>query len=248
MNKQQILRDSYKNNIYTTNQGCKAKIVEYIRKDKVIITFDDINYITCTISNLKRGNVLNPYHPSIYGVGFFGVGKYKGSLKKEKVLVTWFGMLRRCYNEKEREKHPSYKGCSVAGEWHNFQNFAQWFYENYIEGFHLDKDILVKGNKVYSPETCCFVPQEINNLLTNRKESRGLYYIGVRFLNSKFHARIRKKNFYFHLGSYKTPEEAFQAYKTAKEQYIKEIADKWKDKIDPRVYQAMYDYQVEITD
>ena len=157
-------------------------------------------------------------------------------------------MIFRCHSDKCKSN--SYKDVTVCEEWHNFQTFAKWFEDNWkshMEGWALEKDILVKGNKIYSPDTCCFVPSEINNLFITNKYKRGDYPIGVRKKVNGFKARIYKDK-EIHLGYFNTPEEAFQAYKVAKEEYIKEIADKWKDKIDPRVYQAMYNYKVEITD
>ena len=113
----------------------------------------------------------------------------------------------------------------------------------------LDKDILVKGNKIYSPETCCFVPNEINVLFTKKEKDRGEYPIGVSIISNKYVARCgvgNSKN--KTIGSFKTPKEAFQAYKQYKEQYIKKVADKYKCQIPNNLYKAMYSYQVEITD
>lgn len=130
-------------------------------------------------------------------------------------------MFDRCYNEKNKTKNSTYKECTVGERRHNFQNFAKWFDENYnfktMNKWHLDKDILVKGNKVYSPETCCFVPAEINSLFIKRDSCRGYLPIGVRKSGKVFQARLNKTNISEHLGTFKTPEEAFEAYKTAKE-------------------------------
>ena len=118
-----------------------------------------------------------------------------------------------------------------------------------MNGWELDKDILIKGNKIYSPETCAFVPAEINGIFTKTNSKRGVYPIGVSLhKEGRFQAKVLKNKKQAYIGLFDTPEEAFQAYKKAKEEYIKEVADKWKDKIDPRVYEAMYNYQVEITD
>lgn len=189
-----------------------------------------------------------------YGIGFIPLNITITEIKgvKNKKYELWLSILSRCYDEKVQQKHPTYKGCSISEEWYNFQNFAKWMDKNYnpetMKGFHLDKDILIKGNKIYSAETCCFVPNEINSLFTNNKVNRGYLPIGVSKLNKKFRVVINKGKKRIHVGLFINVEEAFQAYKTAKEQYIKEVADKWKDQIDPRVYQAMYDYKVEITD
>ena len=118
------------------------------------------------------------------------------------------------------------------------------------EGFQLDKDILVKGNKVYSEDTCCFVPAEINYLIIKANRIRGKYPIGIYEDKQagKFKVRISVGGKQKHIGRYYCEKEAFYAYKQAKEAYIKEVAEKWKDKIDPKVYDALMQYDVEITD
>ena len=97
--------------------------------------------------------------PSIYGVGFIGYGLYRATSegRATKRYLTWYNMLKRCYSEKYREKYPTYKDCTVCDEWHNFQVFAKWFDIFYINGFHIDKDIRVTGNRIYSPDACMFV-------------------------------------------------------------------------------------------
>ena len=244
------IRDSHIGKKYKTKQGYIATILEYINKNNILIVFDDGVEVRCMFENLKRGSVKNPYHKSVYGIGFIGIGKYKSCKNgvKNTTYVTWSGMLRRCYNERERSKQESYKNCLVSKEWHNFQNYAEWYEKNYVEEFEMDKDILIKGNKIYSPETCCFIPQEINTIFGNREKSRGKYPIGVRLSGKKYHARLFKNKKYYHLGTFDTPEEAFQAYKVAKEVYIKEVADKWRKKIIDKVYQAMINFQINITD
>ncbi len=190
----------------------------------------------------------NLHNKTVCNVGCIGVGNYKPTFngKRTKANEVWKDMLQRCY--KYIEINPTYKDCSVVEEWHNFQNFAAWFEENYVEGFELDKDILVKRNKIYSPETCCFVPKKINYLFIKCNKTRGLYPIGVSLVHNRFQTTIRKNGKTINLGRFNTIEEAFKAYKIAKEQYIKEVAEKWKSQITEKVYQAMYNYQVEIID
>lgn len=160
----------------------------------------------------------------------------------------WLSMLTRCYGKGNKSYNDSY----VHDDWLNFQNFAKWCEENYnpetMSEWQLDKDILVKGNKIYSPDTCCFVPQEINNLLIKATSTRGDLPIGVYRHRSSFRPAISRENKQRNLGSFKSVDEAFQVYKKAKENHIKEVADKWKGKINDKVYQAMYNYKVEITD
>ena len=186
----------------------------------------------------------------IYGVGYLGIGLY--NTQNKKAYSVWMSMLKRCYSKKFQELQPTYKKCFVDEYWHNFQNFAEWFNKSYsseiMTGWQLDKDLLLKGNKIYTSETCCFVPHEINSLFTGRNSKRGVFPIGVSIKRSKYQANINIGEITKYLGTFNNPEEAFQAYKTAKEKHIKEVADKWKGLISEQVYQAIYNYEVEITD
>ena len=167
-------------------------------------------------------------------------------------------MLKRCYSDECQKKHPTYKDCTVCEEWHNYSDFKEWFDNNYyeIEGerMALDKDILVKGNKIYSPNTCVFVPQNINTLFIKSNKTRGKYPIGVYFRKdkNKYQAQCRivynGKTQQEFLGLYNTIEDAFKVYKQFKENCIKQVADEYKDKIPNNLYKAMYNYKVEITD
>jgi hypothetical protein len=234
---------------HTTNEGYTIEIIDYNGVYNCSIKFDcglilnNIGY-----GNIVKGTIRNPLHKSVHKIGYLGIGKYNRT-KNSKCYYVWNSMICRSFCEKYNVSFPTYKDITVCEEWKCFQNFAEWFYKNYKEGFELDKDILIKGNKTYSPETCAFVPQEVNYLFTKRQNKRGLYPIGVSIdKKGKFRATFTRDNIQAYLGKFNTPEEAFQAYKKAKENYIKQKADEWKDLIDPRVYQAMYNYQVEITD
>lgn len=186
--------------------------------------------------------------PSVVNEGFIKDLPYLSS--HERVYICWHAMVARCNSSKVHQKQPTYKDCEVCKEWRKISSFKEWFDKHYVDGWALDKDILVKGNKVYSPDTCCFVPQEINALFVKKQRVRGECPIGVSFCknNQKFRAQMHKNGKMCGIGYYKTPEEAFYAYKKAKESYIKEVADKWRDQLDPKVYEALYNYEVEITD
>jgi hypothetical protein len=204
-------------------------------------------------NSIILGTLLNPYHPTVYGIGYLGVGQYKGQTDKvrSKIYNAWKKILERAYSEKLHLRKPTYKGVTVCDEWCNFQIFAEWVesnYKTYMKDWQLDKDILIKGNKIYSPEMCRFVPPTVNNLFTSRILKRGKYPIGVTKSGNRYQASLSKGSETIPLGTYDTPEEAFQVYKTAKEKYIKEVADEWKEKLDPKTYRAMYNWKVEITD
>ena len=159
-------------------------------------------------------------------------------------------MLERCYNPNYKDNKPTYKECKVCNEWLNYQNFAKWFEDNYYtienEKVALDKDILIKNNKIYSPNTCIFVPVRINSLFLKRQNYRGDTPIGVHYvdLTKKYEAQCAGNN----LGAYDTPEEAFSVYKQYKENMIKQVADEYKNLIPEKLYNAMYEYEVEIDD
>ena len=130
--------------------------------------------------------------------------------------------------------------------------FEKWFDENYyeIEGetMNLEKDILVKGNRIYSPNTCVFAPRTINSLFLKNNIKRGELPIGVNMIGNKYEAHMTRKNKSYHIAMSDTIEGAFNAYKEAKEKEIKRVADEYKGKIPQKLYDAMYSYQVEITD
>lgn len=243
--------------------GSKMVIVRYRNALDIDVYFPQYDWIfkNATYGNFKKGNIMCPYERTVYGVGYLGEGKYKAweNGKKTRVYTAWNSMLQRCYDEKYHKKYSTYIGCKVNEEFHNFQNFGEWDEVNYykVEGeiMCLDKDILVKHNKIYSPETCIYVPQTINNLFTKCNKSRGNYLIGISlFKNGKYVAHCsltdletgKSKN--KTLGYYETQEKAFEVYKYYKERNIKEVADYYKDKIPDKLYDALYNYEVEITD
>lgn len=236
---------------HLTNEGYTITIIEYNGVNNCSIQFEDGIILNNKLySNIKKGKIKNIYHRSVLNIGFIGEGLHKTSFdnKDTKVYTTWKDMLRRCYYKPFLEKHPTYQKCSVDPSWHNFQNFAGWFHQNHIENYDLDKDILVKGNKIYGPNTCCFVPHQINNLFIKSDGTRGKYPIGVRKRGKKYSARIKIDGYEKSLGEFLSVETAFRAYKKAKEKQIKEIANLCKTIISDKIYQVMINYQVEITD
>ena len=211
-------------------------------------------------SNFKKGNIKCPYEPRLYGKGYLGEGKYKikENGKNTDEYKIWYDMIKRCYNPKVHERRSTYKDCEVEDYLLNFQHMAEWINKNYYEVpgevMCLDKDILYKGNKVYSRETCIFVPQRINNLFVKRDNDRGKDPIGVDQLPSgNYRAQCWDGNGrYNYLGTYSIKEEAFKVYKQYKEKVIKEVIDSYKGIIpEPhytRLKEAMYKYKVEIDD
>jgi len=190
----------------------------------------------------------------VYGVGVNDwVGKVKVDGKMIKEYRLWTSMIKRCFDEKYKQNCPTYQDVTCSKEWlstTNFVNDVSKMKGYGLEGWDLDKDILQKGNKLYSKSTCCFVPHEVNQLLIKRDNSRGEYPVGVCFdkYAGKFKAQLTVNGKLKYLGLFTTPEEAFQVYKLAKEAQIKVVAQKWQHLLDNRVFQALMKYEVSIDD
>ena len=211
----------------------------------------------------RKKELLTPYSKILYGVGYIGDGKYSYKSNK-KMYSTWNGIFIRCYDENFQKKRPTYIGCTICEEWHNYQNFAKWYEENFyqIEGktMHLDKDLLIKGNRTYSPDTCVFLPTEINNLFnyksqTNKRKNNG-EMVGAYKIHNKYKSfcgitiiengiEVHKRRY---LGIYNTQLEASTVYKKFKEGYLKEVANKYKELIPEKIYNAIYKWEVNIND
>lgn len=247
---------------YINNYGNRYTIIEYINCNNITIKFEN-GYIKSNLSysNIIKNKIKSPYDKTTCGVGFIGEGEAPLTIIDNEISVPygfWLNMIKRCYSEKVTCNRPTYKNCTVCEEWHNYNSFYLWYKTNYyeIEGekMCLDKDILHKGNKVYSPSTCIFVPSRINSLFVSCNKRRGKYPIGVSYNknNNKYVAQYSKKvnsdNKHIVIGQHDTIEQAFNSYKMGKEKYIKQVADEYKDKIPKKLYDAMYTYKIEITD
>lgn len=191
----------------------------------------------------------------VNGVGIYEKGKYTARLegKRTKEYELWCSMLKRCYTERELLKFPTYRGCSVSSNFLNYQYFAGWCNGQKdfgLKGWQLDKDILIKDNKIYSENTCCFVPVELNLIIVSSKINRGLCPIGVSYHKKSkvFHARYQIKGKKVHVGTFKDSGDAFQAYKSAKEAYMQKAVVKFKDLLEHKVYNAILNYKIQLTD
>ena len=152
--------------IYSSCSFGDFEIIEYFNTSKVKIRFINTGYTTYTcLGVIIRGTIKDKLKPTVYGVGYLGEGTCKAALDggKTKTYSVWVNMLVRCYCTEYQEKYPCYKDCTVVEEWHSFQNFAKWYEENYVEGYHLDKDIKIEGNRIYGPDTCMLVSRQDNN-------------------------------------------------------------------------------------
>lgn len=238
--------------VKTMNCGAEAKIIKYIDSRNITVMFLKTGEIVnATYFNFTKGSIKSHFSPTVYGVGISGILS-KGE-SRSYCYRLWINIMTRCFNEDYKNTRPTYENVTICEEWKYYKNFKEWFLCNYYEieneKVHLDKDILIKGNKIYSPETCVFVPQRINNLFTKADSRRGEFPIGVSksssiegFLST---VSVKGKNIskYF-----ESEEEAFQDYKIRKETEIRRLAEEYKELIPKKLYEALYSWNVEKDD
>lgn len=244
-------------------QNDLMRIVEYHDANDIVVEFQDEynGRVHTNYYNFKHKSVKNTYHPEVCGVGIIG-SKYMARLpygEPTKEYSTWRSMLRRCFDDKRKSLQPTYKDATCCDEWLLFENFYEWLhsqsnFDKWLNGdkWAIDKDILVKGNKTYSPSTCCLVPKNVNNLFIKSQNARGKYPIGVGKQYKNFTAKCQNPftGKTEPLGTHETVEQAFLAYKKEKESYIKQVATEEysKGNVTKQCYEAMINYNVEITD
>lgn len=173
---------------HISKQGCLFTVVRYNHFEDVVVEFNDSHRYRASFNSqhIKGGNIKNPFHPTVYGKGYIGSGKY---LPKDSPLGyrKWKQMLERCYCPKRLAYATSYQDCEVCEEWLNFQNFANWFYSKPIhqQQYDLDKDLFGGEMKLYSPTTCTLLPRGINRALARSYSSKEKKLKTIRGLTSQ---------------------------------------------------------------
>lgn len=222
--------------LYTANCGTQCKVVQRLSGSQVVIEWQD-EFKHRQIARPERvmsGKVYNPYFKANCGVGYAGFGKYLPARDKEEYSI-WSGMLERCYDSEYHIDKPTYADCTVCEEWHNFQNFAEWCQTQKgfkLQGYQLDKDLLVYGNRKYSPEACCFIPSYVNSLFSCSDSIRGDLPLGVtlgiysKTKGQRYLAQVRAKKIsnygQRYLGSFGTISDAHKAWQVAKSKVIQD--------------------------
>lgn len=237
-------------------QNCSMKIIKYNNANDIIVEFQD-EYRAKVKTQYKHfvcGKVKNPYQPSIYGIGIVG-NKYQthNNQTGAKEYQLWCSVLERCFDKDFKRKHSTYQDATCCDEWLYYENFYKWLHsqENFDKWYKgdrwaIDKDILIKNNKIYSPETCCLVPQSVNQLFVRHISKRGNLPIGVSYNSGKYASKSSRNS----LGRYDNIISAFEVYKRHKENLIKEVAEieYSNNNITKQCYDAMIRYEVEIID
>lgn len=231
--------------LYKANNGEYFEILEFLDNRRIKVVFVKTGYVTTsTKQQIMNGQVKDKYLPSVYGIGIVGDGKISVMRKHTQAYQCWKNMLARCYSDKLKNKLPTYADCVVSDEFLNFEIFEEWC-KNQIgfggQDYALDKDLLSRNGKIYSRETCLFVPKEINSFMTENKVNSGVFPVGVSFHKrvKKFSSNISLNNKVTHLGYFDSIECARKAYVDAKNQQAKVLAERYKDKIDIKAYEAL---------
>ena len=247
---------NYYGKIFISNDCGFYQIVLANNLDRMKAVFLDTNTeVWVSADQVDNGTVLDRYFPTVCGVGY--LGDYStldkdGNTTKE--YTAWRCMLERCYGNKELE---AYKYCIVSEEFHNASYFKDWYNKQvgaHREDFHIDKDILSSDCKIYAEDTCVLVPQEVNSFFVkhNNKKVKSNLSTGVRYdpknTSRPFTAMYSGHGGEKHMSYHDNEWSAFLAYKQAKENRAKELAEKWRGQIDDRVYEKLINYKVLLTD
>lgn len=252
-------KKQYEGKVFKTKNCGDLIVTKYINSTEVYISFLETGYSTVSrMGCIISGNVKDKLLPSVRGVGVIGDEAIKCGGKYTREYKLWQDMLGRCYSQKLHARVPSYADCTTSENFNYFPIFKKWCHsqigfdslDDRGRRFQLDKDILIKGNKIYSENTCVFVPQEVNLLLSSCSIKRGETVLGVSFDKNykKFVSCLNVFGKQVRLGVFDTEFEAFLVYKEAKEKQVGVVANKWKDRIDPRVYEVLINYEVDIND
>lgn len=240
--------------VFLTNSCGKVVVVSYHNASNIIVRFVNTGAIKSTrMDRLRSGAVRDNSRKTVkyYGEEFIGCGTGVSYKQNEHAYYQWRSIIMRCYKPNWKGCAAAYKSCVMSKEWHDFEKFLEWYNANKItDTCCVDKDLLKKDNNIYCSENCCLVPQQINNAIIRQKSRRGKYPIGVHWSEShhKFGAAIAKYGKCKTLGWFNSADEAFSVYKQAKEGYLKELAELYKNQISEKVYNALNNYTVEITD
>lgn len=233
--------------VFNIHSGGSVTVLEVAGRSNITAVHNDefAHKFKTTAFNLESGHIKNPFLPSVFGVGYFGHGKYRAKKNgvHDEAYCAWKDMLRRCYDEKFHLRWRTYAGCSVCKEWHNYQVFAEWFYKQKRQtGWQLDKDILINGNREYSPRACRLVPVAINSLFSRVPEELKNGYTGVRKVGSSYRAEFTVDSKRIHVGNYKSAEEASAAYVKAKNENVKRVANQYREFICNDIYTALINF------
>lgn len=252
--------------VYRNKEGFQYEIVAYKNALEVTIKWLDCGTLqVCSAHDAHRGTLKYLNRPSVFGIGYLGYGRFVPGERRmeawqERINPVlhrhWRHVLERTIAGRDIKR---YEDCQVVEEWYNFQNFCEWAIkqknstrkEENGRLWHLDKDMVSRGNRLYCPELCVFLPNEVNAFYT-KKEIGNTGYPGVNYIkpgskNAKegYIARCCIGEERKYLGYYYSPEQAFEKYRQCKEAAARELANKWEGEIDPRVIEYLATFKLD---
>lgn len=241
--------------MYHVGQILKSKnfgefeVLGFKTETEVLIRFTYTGFETIVnLAQIESGAIVDRFYPTTFGVGYLGDDD-KVSVNNSRQYQLWYKMLTRCYGDDV--KYRSYSDCTVSDNFKNLSYFCNWCLKQTgfnEKGFEFDKDLLSKNIKRYSEDTCVFIPKEINLFIASSKSVRGEFVIGVHFDRFSKKYKVARTSWCNDTKGYNSEWEAFMVFKKAKEAHAKKLANKYKDRVDPRVYEALMSYKVLLTD
>lgn len=233
---------------YVTNNFGEVVVEKYESSDKVHVRFKNTGSTTVTcMSTLRSGSLKDKQAPSILGFGIVGEDvPSKGGIQ-DKAYGAWHSILTRCLSPRVKAIRPTYADCKVHEDWQYYQNFKEWFYNQVgydSEGYQVDKDLLVRGNLLYSADTCCLIPRDLNVFLARLPVYGCTTRINFKVNICKYSVVVWYEGCEYELGYFKTYKQAFLELKTFKEQKLKEFAEKYKGLVSDRVYERLMTYEI----
>ena len=231
--------------IYEVPSG-KFEVIGYSGRHLVVKWLDSFQHIQNVRSDvISKGNIKNPYYPSVEGAGYVGVGKHLKSAKEK--YNSWASMIARTHRARLKEKYPTYLDCTCSEEWLDFQKYGDFFEScpYRMSGWSLDKDLLYIGNKHYSKETCVYLPGEINTSLLyfGKQSNTASGFKGVYRDRDKWMASARTVTGEgcgnTTLGRFSDVRDAAIAVLEADTIRFESLAERYANKIDPRAVSAL---------
>lgn len=236
-------KEKYEGKIFDSTSCGKFKVIQFNNSKNVEIEFINTKFRTITSAeHVRSGLIKDPFFPYLYGRGYVGES-HRQNIGDLKAFKCWKHMMDRCYREGYSSK--TYENVEVCKEWYNFSNFKLWFQEHYVEGFELDKDVLQKDveYKVYSPETCLFLPKEINCAITTRNKNKYNLPVGISLSdNNKYECKVRYKNTNYINKRFDILEEAIEFYNYNKSKIMESLIQKYDEQLEERAKIALRNY------
>ena len=233
---------------YVTNNFGEVVVEKYESASRVHVRFKNTGNVVITcMSTLRSRSLKDKQAPSILGFGIVGEDIPSKGGVQDKAYGAWHGILARCLNPKTKAKQPTYADCKVHEDWQYYQNFKEWFYNQVgsgLEGYQVDKDLLVRGNLLYSADTCCLIPRDLNTYLASLPVYGCTTCIDFKVNVCQYAVEVTHEGCKYHLGYFNTYKQAFMELKTFKEQKLREFAEKYKGLVSDHVRERLLTYEI----